>query len=359
MAGGGGLGGGGLAGGVYVLVEVGAALAGGVAGFAMAGGGGLGGGVEAPEPAVGVGLAGGGFDAGGVAAAALASVLASSEAPPSCVSAVLASTVASVPTSEKAASSMGLPSSPDAGSAPPPRELGAISLPHPQGATAAHARAAIVIQCLEARSIGISWFLCLGRQSTSHSNRALGRAVSQVARPPLGVRFLVASVHAARRVQGADDEGREAVRLAEPERVRHAQRVRRQGEQRDVEEIEKHRCPTEDEQEPAVGGSRPSFGDVQRREHERHDPELEQIVRQARRVLADVKPLDERSALLCRSTVEGLSVERRARLSASEVPARKTNDGAHRCAVIDRHENHDEAAHPVDRHDPASGGDRG
>jgi len=28
-------------------------------------------------------------------------------------------------------------------------------------------------------------------------------------------------------------------------------------------------------------------------------------------------------------------------------------------AVIDRHENHDEAAHPVDRHDPASGGDRG
>jgi hypothetical protein len=147
MAGGGGLGGGGLAGGVYVLlVEVGAALAGGVAGFAMAGGGGLGGGVEAPEPAVGVGLAGGGLDAGGAAAAALASVLASSEAPPSCVSEVLASTVASVPTSERAASSVGLPSSPDAGGAPPPKELGAISLPHPQGATAAHARAAIVTQ---------------------------------------------------------------------------------------------------------------------------------------------------------------------------------------------------------------------
>jgi hypothetical protein len=103
---------------------------------------------------VGGGFAGGGLDAGrGAADALVSAVLASTGAPPPSVSAVLASIVASVPTSGEAASSMGPPSSPDAGPAvvfrvtfggtsPPKGE--ASSLPHPQGPAAAQARAATV-----------------------------------------------------------------------------------------------------------------------------------------------------------------------------------------------------------------------
>ena len=108
--------------------------------------------MDAPVPAGG--LVGGGLVGGGADAAALAAmVLASSEAPRPCVSAVLASTVASVSPSIEAASSTGLPSSMDPPSTAvtfddpsPPAGVNMMSLAHPQGPTAAHARAATVTQ---------------------------------------------------------------------------------------------------------------------------------------------------------------------------------------------------------------------
>jgi hypothetical protein len=79
---------------------------------------------------------------------------------------------------------MEFPSSPELGptvvtfgGAFPKGGFDASSLPHPQGPTAAQTSAATVTHRLEVRSNNILWLLCLGRQSTQHSNRALGRAV--------------------------------------------------------------------------------------------------------------------------------------------------------------------------------------